>query len=337
MRLVFLATPDFAIPSLKKLIEETSIEIIAVITQPDKPVGRKKVITAPPVKTLALENNIPVFQPKKIRADEELIAKLRSLAPDIMVTCAFGQILSQEVLDIAPLGVVNVHASLLPKYRGPAPINWMIINGESEVGVTTMMTELGVDEGDMLLKYSTELAANENAAELTERLSVAGADLLLKTLLNIHNIKPEKQSYPSNHDHDTDLAPFMDKRLGEIDFSKSHLSLYSASPRQKDFKLEKVSSAQNIHNLVRGTYPWPGAYFMFKEQKIILLETEVYSRDKLEAKPAEIIEIDSSDESFLLQAHLGVLKILKLKPQGKSEMTAKAWLNGAQLKVGDSI
>ena len=179
MRIVFLGTPEFAVPSLKRVLED-GYTVAAVVTQPDRPVGRKQVLTPSPVKAFAAEKQIPVFQYEKIR--KEGVGDLRALAPDLMITCAFGQILSQEILDIPKFGVVNVHASLLPKYRGSAPIQWAVINGEKKTGITIMQTEAGVDTGSILLQKELEIGANETAGELSERLSLLGADAIGEAL-----------------------------------------------------------------------------------------------------------------------------------------------------------
>lgn len=341
MKVVFLGTPEIAVPSLQKLIDAPDIEVLAVITQPDKPVGRKQVITPPPIKVLAKENQIPVFQPERISKDLELVEHLKSLNPDVLTTVAYGQILRENILKLAPYGVVNLHVSLLPKYRGPAPINWMIINGEDTVGVCTMNTVLEVDAGDVLMTAKSRLGENESAQDLAERMSFTGADLLLETLQNIKDITPQEQVYPEDHNPETSLAPFMDKKLGEIDFGKTELIYKSANPKQSSFKVTKKNSAQNIHNLVRGTYPWPGAYFWHKDQKIIILRTEVDKDCDLlntaELSAGQIVKIDKQEESFSIATQEGILKFLELKPQGKGAMSATAWLNGAHLQAMDSL
>lgn len=329
-KIIFLGTPQFAVPSLKKLIDASEIEVLAVICQPDKPIGRKQIISPPPTKLLALENGIPVFQPEKISKDEDCLEKLKSLKPDLLVTVAYGQILKENVLTLAPLGVINLHASLLPKYRGPAPINWMIINGEKIVGLSTMQTESGIDTGPMLLKASSELGPEENAEELSERLSRIGASLLLETLLEYENIKAEAQPELSQEESHCQLAPFMNKKLGEIDFKKEFLELSSANPRQHDFKVVLKNSAMNIHNLIRGTYPWPGAYFMHKNTKIIILKTRVGDSTSPKKPSGTIIETSKTNNSILVSCQEGTLEIFSLKPEGKKEMTAYEWFNGLQ-------
>lgn len=348
MKVVFFGTPDFAVPSLNKLIEADNIEVLALVTQPDKAVGRKQIITPPPTKVLAEKHGIPVFQPENVSkwiATSSSSSFPRNDEIDLIVTCAYGQILKQNVLDIAP--VINVHASLLPEYRGPAPINWMLIHGDKTVGVTTMLSDTGIDTGDILLKTETEIASEVKADELTKKLSELGSELLIKTLNEFKEIKPEKQETSSNPEKA--LGPFMDKRLGEINFQAESFTLGSANPRQSDFKVVKKNTAENIYNLFRGTYPWPGAYFMRGEQKIIILDCEVShchcEEDEVRRgnllnnnyKPGQITSINKEEGSFNVQTQEGELIIKKLKAQGKSELQSISWLNGYRLNIGDSI
>jgi methionyl-tRNA formyltransferase len=329
-KLIFLGTPEFAVPSLKKLIESQEIEVLALVTQPDKAVGRKQIIMPSPTKAVAMEYKIPVFQPEKISQEKNLIEELKAFKADVLVTVAYGQILKENILNLAPLGVINLHASLLPQYRGPAPINWMIINGEEKAGLTSMQTELGIDTGPVLLKSSTEIGPEENAEELSSRLSVLGADLLLQTLFGLDEIKAEKQTeLPPELAH-TQLAPFMSKKLGEIDFKKEFLELGSANPRQASFKVVLKNSAKNIHNLIRGTYPWPGAFFIYKDSKIILIKSRLLSTEKTYEKLGKIIDSSKKNKSISIACQEGVLELLELKPEGKKLMTAYDWFNGLQ-------
>lgn len=331
-KIVFLGTPDFAVPSLRALVNADDIEVLAVITQPDKAVGRKQTITPPPVKVYAEEQGIKVYQPEKISLDEQLVKDLIALQLDFLVTVAYGQILKPNILDIAP--VVNLHGSLLPEFRGPAPMNWMIIHGDQVVGLTTMLAELGVDTGAMLLKSQTDLGVNETSEELAERLAEVGAELLLKTLREFDSIKQQIQTSITSS---RQLAPFMDKNLGRIVFSDIELILGSANPKQSEFKVILQNSAQNIHNLVRGTYPWPGASFMDEDLHVIVLETKVIDLDTVNASPGVIHSINKVAGSFTVQCQQGLLEILRVKPQGKNEMKALDWLNGRRLKIGDKI
>src|SRR5579864_7451284 len=237
MRLVFLGTPAFAVPTLEALAARH--DVVSVVTQPDRPKGRGQELSASPVKQTAQRLGLPVYQPERIRRPEAQ-AHIVSLSPEIMVVVGYGQIIPQSVIDIAPRGIVNVHASLLPKYRGAAPIQWAIVNGETHTGVTTMQINAGLDTGDILLARETEIGPEETAVELGERLSVMGAELLIETLDGLsHNvIRPRKQD-----DSLSSLAPILKKEDGEIDWKQP---------------------AAAIHNRVRGLVPWPGAQTRFR-------------------------------------------------------------------------
>jgi methionyl-tRNA formyltransferase len=329
--IVFFGTPDFAIPTLEKLLQAPEIKVLAVVTQPDKPTGRKQILTAPPVKTLALEHGIKIYQPEKLNQDTVLIQDLKNMRPDFIITCAYGQIIKSEILNIAP--VINLHASLLPDYRGPAPINWSIIHGEKTLGVSTMLSDIGIDTGDVLLKAEMTFDNDQKADSISNQLAELGSELMLKTIREFKNIKPQKQ--PEVLTEKT-LAPFMDKNLGHIEFQAQELNYKSANPKQSDFLITKKNSAINIHNLVRGTYPWPGAYFMRGDDKIILLETKV-TPDESGLKPGSIVDLKKDLGSICIQTQEGILEILSLKPQGKMAQRASDWLNGQRLKRGDLL
>lgn len=342
MRIVFLGTPDFAVPSLRKLIKDEGIQVLAVITQPDKPVGRHRKLTPPPVKVLAEENHLLVMQPEKISSDHITVETLKTIKPDVLVTAAYGQILKENILDLAPYGVVNLHSSVLPAYRGPAPMNWAIINGESKTGVTTMDTVLKIDAGDILEIAEVDIEENETSEELSQRLAEIGSDLLIQTIHKLGKIKPRAQDREVQASPDRALAPFMDKKLGHIDFKQKEFVLKSPNPKQSDFEIVKENNAQNIHNLVRGTYPWPGAAFEHGEHTVKLLKTKVVKAEQ-EAeilngksyKPGQIA--GHSDSSIYVQTQNGLLEMLLVKPAGKKEMDAHSWFNGAHLKIGDQI
>lgn len=366
LRLVFFGTPEFAVPALNLLINSDDIEVLAVITQPDKPLGRKQILTAPPVKDIALKYGIPVFQPEKLNLDELLFKTLSDLKPDALVTVAYGQILKENYLKMSSLGVINLHASLLPKYRGPAPINWMLINGEKKIGVSTMLSDTGVDTGPVLLSSEMLYVENETAQELSLRMSHFGADLLLSTLLKfdkLQNIEAskqlndnsenglERQSFNKTQEFSKgqlqqgfealsvfeQLAPFMTKDLGLIDFSSPELHFSSPNSKQAFFKFSKPNSAENIHNLVRGTYPWPGAYFILRGEKVAILETLVADEELKSPDPGTIVKVNHKEGSIWVQTFDGILQIDKLKPSGKAEMKASDCLNGFRLKEGDLL
>jgi methionyl-tRNA formyltransferase len=343
LRLVFFGTPEFAVPALNLLINSNDIEVLAVITQPDKPVGRKQILTAPPVKDIALKQGIPVFQPEKLNLDELLFKTLSDLKPDALVTVAYGQILKGNYLNLSSLGVVNLHASLLPKYRGPAPINWMLINGEKEIGVSTMLSDAGVDTGPVLLSSEMLYLENETAQELTLRMSHFGADLLLSTLLKLNLNEGQEFSKGQVQQGFAELAvfeqlaPFMTKDLGLIDFFSPELHFSSPNSKQAFFKFSKPNSAENIHNLIRGTYPWPGAYFMFRGEKVVILETAVADEELKSPDPGTIVKVNHKEGFIWVQTFDGILQIYRLKPSGKAEMKASDCLNGFRLKEGDLL
>ena len=258
MKIIYMGTPDFAVEALEALASSRH-EVTAVFTQPDKPKGRGKAMQFTPVKEVALRENIPVYQPKKVR-DPEVIQKIRELAPDVLVVVAFGQIIPQEILDIAPYGCINVHGSLLPKYRGAAPIQWAVIDGEKESGVTTMQMDAGLDTGDMLLKTVVPLDEKETGGSLFDKLSKAGADLLLKTLDALENgtVTPQKQG-----ESPTAYAKMLTKDMGAIDWNRP---------------------AKELERLIRGLNPWPSAFTHLNGKMLKIWDADVYTKEQAEAE-----------------------------------------------------
>jgi methionyl-tRNA formyltransferase len=247
VRLAYLGTPAFAVPTLERIVA-AGHEVLLVVTQPDRPRGRGQQLAQSPVKEAALRLGIPVYQPERVRRPEA-VERLRGLGVDAMVVVGYGQIIPQSVIDLAPQGIVNVHASLLPKYRGAGPIQWSIVHGETRTGVTTMQIDAGLDTGDMLLKAETEIGPEENAVELGRRLATMGADLLVKTLEKLAAIIPEKQDNAQ-----ASYAPLLKKEDGLIDWNWP---------------------AEKIHNRVRGLQPWPGAYSTFRGQRLYVWKARV--------------------------------------------------------------
>lgn len=290
MKIVFMGTPDIAVPCLQKIIDE-KYEILGVVTQPDKPKGRGKKLGMSPVKELAIENNIPVYQPVKAR-DKKFIDKIKSLNPDVIVVVAFGQILPKEILEIPKLGCINVHVSLLPKYRGAAPINWVIINGEEKTGVTTMYMDEGLDTGDMILKTEVNLDENITAGELHDKMMNIGAETLKETLRLIEEGNAPREV--QNHE-EFSYAPIMNKSLGNIDFSKS---------------------AREIHNLVRGVNPWPSAYTTYNDVIMKVWKTKVL--DEKSTKDVGTI-IDVSKDGIKVSTIDNVLLIEEIQMPNKRE------------------
>ena len=303
MRIVFMGTPEFAVPTLRALCEH-GYEIVGVFTQPDRPKGRGNKLTPSPVKEYALSQGIPVFQPEKIRRDG--VDDLRALAPDLCVTAAFGQILSQEILDIPPMGSVNVHASLLPRHRGSAPINWAILQGDRQAGVTTMMMARGIDTGDMLLKAATDILPGETAGELTLRLSEIGASLLLDTLRGMTDgsVKPIPQD-ESQMTYD----PMLTKQMGVIDWTEP---------------------AEAIVNRIHGLNPWPGCSTAIQGGRLKLLRAKTAEGS---GAPGEILTADVK-AGLVIACGSGAAEIVQLQAPGGKPMNARDYLRGHAMAVG---
>lgn len=310
INIVFLGTPQIAVNTLLELINSKDINIAAVVTPTDKPQGRKLILTPPPVKVAAIENNIEVFQTQSIRKDDALIKKLRKLSPDFFVTFAFGQILSQEVLDIPKFGTINVHASLLPKYRGANPIQHAIVNGDKKTGITTMLTSLGMDEGDMCLKEEIEISENMTDIELREIIAQKAPYILQETIKRLYNkdLTPIKQ----NPDEATYAGKFQ-KQDGLINFN---------------------DTAVNIHNKVRGLLSWPACYFEYKGKKIKILSTEVI--EPPDNKDIATVQKTEKD-GITISTKEGFIKLKEVQPESKNRMSAYNWNNSAQLKTGEKL
>ena len=306
MRVIFLGTPQFAVPSLEALVS-VGHQVLGVFTQPDRPKGRGNQLAESPVKVAARTLNLPVYQPERIRRPEA-VEQLRSLAADLMVVVGYGQIIPQNIIDLPPYGILNVHASLLPKYRGAAPIQWAIANGEKQTGVTIMQIDAGLDTGDTLLKASTEIRPDETAPELGERLAKSGADLLIKTIQQVETgcAHPEKQD-----DSQATLAPILKKEDGRMDWRKP---------------------AQEIYNRLRGFDPWPGAYTAFRQQGLAVIRaTPTEAHRALEAGRIEVGKRD-----LLVGCGDGTaLQLLEVQPSGKKRMSVEAFMNGYKPVSGE--
>ena len=308
MRVVFMGTPDFSVPTLEKIIE-AGHEVISVVTQPDKAKGRGKKVLFPPVKETALAHDLPVYQPRRAR-DPEFIEEMKALNPDVMVVVAFGQILPKAILDIPKYGCINVHASLLPKYRGAAPIQWAVIRGEKVSGVTTIQMDVGLDTGDMLLKKEVLLDEEETGGSLHDKLSTLGGDLLIETLKKIEagDIHPEKQDDSQAGEY----ARMLDKNLGRIDFSMP---------------------AVEIERLIRGLNPWPSAFTSYNGKTMKLWKAKADNCGQ--GVPGQVIHVDKN--SFTVQTGQGTLQILELQMEGKKRMDAGAFLRGCPLETGTML
>ncbi|MCX7842934.1 MAG: methionyl-tRNA formyltransferase [Clostridia bacterium] len=308
MRIIFMGTPEFAVPCLDMLVKE-GYDVAAVITQPDKPKGRGNRLAAPPVKEYALEHGLEVLQPVKVRTKEYAL-QLRSYKPDLFVTCAYGRILTGEVLGIPPMGCINVHASLLPLYRGAAPIQWAIINGEKETGITTMYTDEGLDTGDMLLKKAIAITDDMTAGELHDKLSVMGAEVLKETLEKLKEGKLERIPQPEGATY----APIIEKDMGRINWSKPAL---------------------HIHNLVRGTDPWPGAFTTYANGRMRIWKTQVVDGSKEGLEPGTILKV--SKEGIFAACGSGVVKITEIQTDSGKRMSVQSYIMGHKIIEGEKF
>lgn len=308
MRVIFMGTPDFAAGILESIVKEGH-EVVLVVTQCDKPKGRGKAVLFPPVKEKAIEHEIPVYQPEKIR-EQECVEKLAAYQPDIIVVAAYGQILPKSILDMAKYGCVNVHASLLPKYRGAAPIQWSIIDGETQTGVTTMMMNEGLDTGDMIEKSVVDITASDTAGSLHDKLMVAGAELILSTM---KKLEEKTAVLTEQNDAESCYAKMLKKEMGNIDFSMS---------------------AEKIEHLVRGLNPWPSAYTKYKDKTLKIWSASVVEKNT-DAKPGEIVEVTKN--SFCVQTGEYLLEIRELQLEGKKRMETKAFLLGVKVQPGEKL
>lgn len=321
MKIVFMGTPDFSVPTLESLIASRH-EVIAVVTQPDKPKGRGKEVQMTPVKATAIARGIPVYQPARAR-EASFVEEMRKLEPDVMVVIAFGQILSKELLDVPQFGCVNIHASLLPKYRGAAPIQWAVINGDTETGITTMMMDVGMDTGDMLEKLVVPLEAKETGGSLFDKLSQLGGELILSTLDKIEDGTLVRT--PQNHEEATHVKK-ISKTMGDIDWTMD---------------------AEAIERLIRGLAPWPSAYTHWNGKMLKIWEADVEDGmpeaaqdkqgnaggDTAGAPAGQVLE--AAGDRIKVQTGTGVLNIRSLQLEGKKRMDTASFLRGYPVETGD--
>ena len=309
MKIVFMGTPDFAEKSLEA-VYNAGHEILAVVTNPDRPKGRGMKMVASPAKEFAISKELKIYQPEKVRKNIDFIEEIKALEPDVICVVAYGKILPKEILEIPKFGCINVHGSLLPKYRGAAPIQWAVINGEKVTGVTTMYMDVGMDTGDMILKEETEIAPDETTGELWDRLAKIGAGLLVKTLEQIEN----KTAPRIPQGEDFTMAPMLDKEMSKIDWENK--------------------TAQEIKNLVRGLNPIMGTYSYLNRKKIKIWKVDVVEADNENVKNGTVLKSDSKDGLYI-KAKDGVIKVLEIQGENAKRMNIQDFLRGNQIEVGN--
>lgn len=299
-----MGTPDIAAVCLQAIID-AGHTVCGVFTREDKPVGRKQILTAPPVKDIALQYNIPVYQPKTLKDDATEIVK--ALVPELIVVVAYGRILPKEILDIPKYGAINLHVSLLPKYRGAAPIQWAIINGDTVTGVSVMYMDEGLDTGDIIATKEIEIGANETAGGLFERVTTIGKEELLATISQIANGDVKRMQ---QNDAEVTFAPPLKKEMACFSFDKP---------------------AAVVHNLVRGLNPWPVAFFVYQGKKIKVLQTVLH--EEMQANAGEVVSV----KPLVIGCKTGALELSEIVPEGHKKMTGGSWAMGARLSVGDNL
>lgn len=309
LRIVYMGTPDFAVPCLEKLVQDGH-QILAVVTQPDRPKGRGQKLAYSPVKIAALAHNLPVLQPAKIK-EPAFMEQMAALAPDVIIVVAFGQFLPKQMLALPPLGCINVHASLLPYYRGAAPIHWAVINGEPLTGVTTMYMDVGMDTGDMILKAETPIGPDETTGQIHDRLKDLGAQVLSDTLKLI--AQQQAPRTPQEHEAAT----------------------YASLLKREHEKISWCQSAVSIHNLVRGLNPWPGAYCLHNDSILKVWKTKVGDTTEMELMPGRIEAI--TPDAIVVQTGKENILLLEVQPANKRRMTGGEYARGYGLKPGDVI
>lgn len=336
MKIIFMGTPDFAKESLEAIYNSGN-EVLAVVTNPDKPKGRGMKMIASPVKEFALEKNLKIYQPTKVRNNTEFIEEIKTLNPDLLCVVAYGKILPKELLDIPKYGAINVHGSLLPEYRGAAPIQWAVLNGDKKTGVTTMFMDIGMDTGDMILKEETIIGEDETTGELWDRLSKIGANLLVKTIKKIEAI-PDKENKTleeikklvgaEKQDKNFTLAPMLEKEMAKIDWNKS---------------------SKEIKNLVRGLNPIMGAYSFLNGKKIKFWKIDIMPIEELEKIFPEIKEYESrmkklepgtiafadNKKGIFIKTGDSFIKVLELQGENSKKMDYRSFLNGNKLQAGE--
>ena len=314
MKIVFMGTPDFARDSLKAVVE-AGHEVALVVTNPDKPKGRGMKLIPSDVKKYAIEQNLEVVQPVKVRNNPEFVEQLKDINPDVICVVAYGKIIPKEILDIPRLGCINVHGSLLPKYRGAAPIQWAVLNGDKKTGVTTMYMDVGMDTGDMILKQETQIGEDETTGELWERLSKIGGDLLVKTLKEIEN----KTAPRIKQGDDFTMAPMLDKSMAKIDWENK--------------------TALEIKNLVRGLNPIMGAYTFLNGKKIkfwkVDVAKDIFADGDMEFMKNGTVIVSDKRDGIYIKTKDGILKVLEIQGENAKKMPIQDYLRGNQINKFD--
>lgn len=309
MKILFMGTPDFAKESLEA-IYNTGYEILGVVTNPDRPKGRGRKMVASPVKEYAVEKNLKIYQPEKVKNNTEFINEIKALEPDVICVVAYGKILPKEILEIPRLGCINVHGSLLPQYRGAAPIQWAVINGDEKTGITTMYMDVGMDSGDMILKQEVEIGQDETTGELWTRLSKIGGQLLVKTLKQIENGTAPRIPQDDNFT----MAPMLEKEMSKIDWNNK--------------------TAIEIKNLVRGLDPIMGTYSYLEGKKIKIWKVDVYTnQNDSNYENGTVIKSDSK-EGLYIKAKEGIIKVLEIQGENAKRMSIQDFLRGNKIKIG---
>lgn len=308
LRIVFMGTPDFAVPALRRLVEK-KYPIVAVVTQPDRPKGRKRELQPPPVKVVAEEYGIPVVQPEKVRNPEDL-AKVLELKPDLIITAAFGQILPKELLDAPKYGCINLHASILPKYRGGAPIHHAIMNGETETGVTLMYMVEALDAGDMIAKKTIPIETTDHVGTMFDKLADVAADLIEESLPAF--LAGELEAIPQNHEEAT----------------------FSPNIKREDEQINWSRSARDLYNQVRGLHPWPVAFTTWKGQPFKVWWSEI-ANELSDAEPGTVLRVE--ENGIAVQTGDGVLLLMDIQPAGKKRLPVAEFVRGRQMQVGERL
>ncbi|MBO3461005.1 methionyl-tRNA formyltransferase [Aetokthonos hydrillicola Thurmond2011] len=328
MKVVFFGTPEFAVPTLEKLINHSEIEVLAVVTQPDKRRERGNQLTPSPVKLLAQSFNIPVWQPARVKKDAETLNQLKQIGADVFVVVAYGQILSQEILDMPKLGCVNVHGSILPKYRGAAPIQWCLYNGETQTGITTMLMDAGMDTGAMLLVATTPIGLLDNADDLAQKLAHVGGDLLIETLLKLerHEIEPIPQD-----NSEATYAPLIKKEDYWLDWSKSALALHN---QIRGFYPNCNATFRNQSLKITATAPLGTAFALDLTPELRALVDKLPDLSRESCKPGEVVSI-AKGMGAIAQTGEGLLLLREVQLAGKRPQSGWDFVNGARLAVGE--